>query len=66
MAVKSATRNRVPVRDLPSWVPSVPPFEGEDTLDVAAVAADFLGRFAAAVRDALVRWSLSINEGDVY
>ncbi|EFQ35806.1 uncharacterized protein GLRG_11001 [Colletotrichum graminicola M1.001] len=53
MTVKPAggDRVRVPVRDLPSWTPSVPPFEGEDTLDAAAVAADFLARLAAAVRD---------------
>ncbi|KAK2002204.1 endoribonuclease L-PSP [Colletotrichum falcatum] len=49
MVVKPATRDRVPVRDLPSWIPSVPPFEGEEGLDAAAVAADFLARLAAAV-----------------
>ncbi|KAK2029092.1 FAD/NAD(P)-binding domain-containing protein [Colletotrichum zoysiae] len=52
MAVKPAPRDsdRVPVRDLPSWIPSVPPFEGEDALDTAAIAAGFLARLAAAVR----------------
>ncbi|KAK1574580.1 endoribonuclease L-PSP [Colletotrichum navitas] len=53
MTVKPARgdRVRVPVRDLPSWIPSVPPFDSEETLDAAAVAADFLARLAAAVRD---------------
>ncbi|KAK2055094.1 FAD/NAD(P)-binding domain-containing protein [Colletotrichum caudatum] len=51
MAVKPAPRDsdRVPVRDLPSWIPSVPPFEGEDALDAPAIAAGFLARLAAAV-----------------
>ncbi|GKT84338.1 endoribonuclease L-PSP [Colletotrichum tofieldiae] len=51
MAVTAETeqRTRAFVRDLPSWIPTIPPFEGEATLDAAAIAADFLARFSSAV-----------------
>ncbi|KZL87564.1 flavin-containing monooxygenase [Colletotrichum incanum] len=51
VTTETEQRTRVPVRDLPSWIPTIPPFEGEATLDTAAVAADFLARFSSAVRE---------------
>ncbi|WYZ38331.1 hypothetical protein EsH8_III_000245 [Colletotrichum jinshuiense] len=51
MTTKTKQETRVPVGDLVSWIPSVPPFEGEEKLDVAAEAATFLSALSAAVRD---------------
>jgi putative flavoprotein involved in K+ transport len=44
-------RTRVLIKDLPSSIPSVPVFEGEDSLDIAAESSSFLNGFARAIQN---------------
>ncbi|OHE91150.1 endoribonuclease L-PSP [Colletotrichum orchidophilum] len=49
MTTKTKQRTRVPVRTLPSWIPTVPPLDGEENINAAKEAAAFLERFSSAV-----------------
>ncbi|KAF9874996.1 endoribonuclease L-PSP [Colletotrichum karsti] len=49
MTTLTNQRTRTKIADLPSWIPSVPPFPGEPTLDAPAHAASFLAALSSAV-----------------
>ena len=51
MVGKAPTRVSTQVPDLPSMVPNVPVFEGEDTLDAAKEAKVFLKNFSRTVEE---------------
>lgn len=51
MSSKTGERVRTRVRDLPSFIPHVPAFEGEDTLDAAKEGEAFLTRLSTAVSE---------------
>ncbi|KAL0940011.1 flavin-containing monooxygenase [Colletotrichum truncatum] len=42
-------RSRVAVDDLQSWIPAIPPFEGEKSLNVAEQAVSFLKAFSSTI-----------------
>ncbi|KXH35584.1 hypothetical protein CSAL01_05790 [Colletotrichum salicis] len=51
MTTKTKQRTRVQVRTLPSYIPTVPPLEGEENINAAKEAAAFLDQFSSAIRD---------------
>lgn len=51
MTTKTKQRTRVPVRTLPSHIPTVPPLDGEENINAAKEAASFLNSFSSAIRE---------------
>ncbi|KAL0780092.1 hypothetical protein CaCOL14_004576 [Colletotrichum acutatum] len=51
MTTKTKQRTRVPVRTLPSHIPTVPALDGEENINAAKEAASFLDSFSSAIRE---------------
>ncbi|KAK1637759.1 endoribonuclease L-PSP [Colletotrichum phormii] len=49
MMTKTKQRTRVQVRTLPSYIPTVPPLQGEENINAAKEAAAFLEHFSSAI-----------------